>query len=154
MEPHNMTSANQEAEYLRLLSIFHYVVAGFAALFACFPIFHFGIGIAAIINGLSQHDAGPQILIGLFFTIFAGTWMVTGWTFAVFVILAGRYLAKRIRYMFCLVVAGVECAFMPFGTVLGVFTIVVLTRPGVRERFQPPSAPSASPPPAPTAAPG
>jgi hypothetical protein len=153
MNTQSASSTNQEEQYLRLLSIFHYVVAGFAALFACFPIFHFGIGIAAIINALSQRE--PELIfIGLFFTIFAGTWMATGWTFAVFVILAGRYLAKRIRYMFCLVVAGVECAFMPFGTVLGVFTIVVLTRPGVKERFLLPSAPSASPPPAPTAAPG
>ena len=37
--------------------------------------------------------------------------------------------------MYCLVVAAVECIFMPFGTVLGVFTIIVLMRPGVKERF-------------------
>jgi len=31
--------------------------------------------------------------------------------------------------------AGVECMFMPFGTVLGVFTIIVLMRPSVKEIF-------------------
>lgn len=35
--------------------------------------------------------------------------------------------------MFCLIMAGIACLFMPFGTVLGVFTIVVLTRESVRE---------------------
>ncbi len=41
------------------------------------------------------------------------------------------------RRLFCLVVAGVECAFMPFGTVLGVFTIAVLMRESVKELFEP-----------------
>jgi hypothetical protein len=32
--------------------------------------------------------------------------------------------------------AGIECVFMPFGTVLGVFTLVVLTRPSVKPLFE------------------
>jgi hypothetical protein len=31
--------------------------------------------------------------------------------------------------------AGVECLFMPFGTVLGVFTIIVLMRESVKQVF-------------------
>jgi hypothetical protein len=31
--------------------------------------------------------------------------------------------------------AGVECLFMPVGTVLGVFTIIVLVRDSVKELF-------------------
>ena len=34
-----------------------------------------------------------------------------------------------------LIVAGLECMMMPFGTVLGVFTIIVLLRPSVRQLF-------------------
>ena len=49
--------------------------------------------------------------------------------------LVGRGLAQRKRYMFCLVVACVECLFMPFGTVLGVFTIIVLSRDSVKALF-------------------
>jgi hypothetical protein len=37
--------------------------------------------------------------------------------------------------MFCLVMAGIQCIFMPFGTVLGVFTIIVLMRNSVKEAF-------------------
>jgi len=61
--------------------------------------------------------------------------MSFGWIFAVIIFLTGRFLAKRKRYMFCLVIACVECLFMPFGTVLGVFTIIVLMRPSVKELF-------------------
>ena len=38
----------QDEEHLKLLSIFHYVVGGLAALFACFPIFHLIIGVVFI----------------------------------------------------------------------------------------------------------
>ena len=37
--------------------------------------------------------------------------------------------------MFCVVTAGVMCAFAPFGTVLGVFTLLVLHRPAVKAAF-------------------
>jgi len=40
------------------------------------------------------------------------------------------------------VMAAIECIFMPFGTVLGVFTIVVLARPSVKEMFELNAAPT------------
>ena len=39
------------------------------------------------------------------------------------------------HYTFCFVMAALACAFFPFGTILGIFTIVVLVRPGVKEMF-------------------
>lgn len=128
---------NQDEEHLKLLSIFHYVVAGLAALFACFPIFHLIIGIGMIVGSLADPsgDSIPLAGVGLFFTLIAGSIMLFGWAFAVSVAFAGRFLMTKKRYMFCLVVAGVECIFTPFGTVLGVFTIIVLMRPSVKELF-------------------
>ena len=38
-------------------------------------------------------------------------------------------------WTFCLVMGAVACMFMPVGTVLGVFTIVVLMKPSVKELF-------------------
>ncbi len=37
--------------------------------------------------------------------------------------------------MVVLVMAGIECLFMPFGTALGVFTIIVLIRDDVKTMF-------------------
>lgn len=37
---------NQDEQYLQILSIFHFVVGGLTALFACFPIFHLAISFA------------------------------------------------------------------------------------------------------------
>jgi len=61
--------------------------------------------------------------------------MTMGWIFAAFVLATGRFLAKRKHYLFCLVMAGIESIFMPFGTVLAVFTIIVLMRDSVKELF-------------------
>lgn len=128
---------NQDEQYLKLLSIFHYVVGGLAGLFACFPIIHLVIGIGIVVSGLTQRSAGfPSILFGLFFILIAGSFILFGWAFAICIILSGRFIAKRKNYMFCLVMAGVECIFTPFGTVLGVFTIITLVRPSVKEIFE------------------
>jgi len=58
-----------------------------------------------------------------------------GLAFASFVLATGRCLAKRKHYTFCLVMAAIECIFMPFGTVLGVFTIIALNRETVKRLF-------------------
>ena len=61
--------------------------------------------------------------------------ILVGWAVAICVIVAGRFLARRVHYTFCLVVAAIACLFMPFGTVLGVLTIIVLMRPSVKALF-------------------
>jgi hypothetical protein len=127
----------QDLEYLKLLSVFHYVVGGLAALFACFPIVHLIMGIVFIVSSTRPDANGdaPPALIGWIFVGVAGIIILIGWSIAVCIIIAGRFLAERKRYMFCLVMAGIECLFMPFGTVLGVFTIIVLTRESVKAMF-------------------
>ncbi len=124
-------SMNEDGQYLKLLSVFHYVVGGMAAFFACMFLFHFCIGVAMLTGAI---DNAP-IFVGLMFVIMATVAITFGWTLAVCIIIAGRCLAKRKRYMFCLVMAAISCIFMPFGTVLGVFTIIVLMRPLVKELF-------------------
>ncbi len=125
---------NQDEQYLKLLSIFHYVVGGLAALFACMPIIHLSIGIAMLVGAID--DAPPFMpFVGLMFVVMPVLFIAFGWTLAVCLIVAGRCLAKRKRYIFCLVIAAISCMFMPFGTVLGVFTIIVLMRPSVKELF-------------------
>lgn len=127
----------QDEEHLKLLSIFHYVVGGLAGLFALFPIFHLIFGLVFILapDKFAGKGEPPPAIIGWFFVIFAAMFITAGWVLAGFIIAAGRSLARRRRYLFCLVMAGIECIFMPFGTVLGVFTIVVLMRESVKELF-------------------
>ena len=132
------TLTMQDEEHLRLLAIFHNVVAGLGVLFSLFPLLHLGMGIMLVTGRFEtgeQANGFEPAFMGWFFITFSLTWIIVGLTASVFVFRAGRYLRRRERYMFCLVMAGVMCAFAPFGTVLGVFTLLVLHRPTVKEAF-------------------
>jgi len=135
---------NQDLEHIKLLAIFHYVVAGMTALFACIPFLHFFMGLALTTGAFPDTDPEAQT-VGVFIMVFAGLFIFAGWTLAALIAFAGRNLQKRTRYIYCLVMAGVECIFMPFGTVLGVFTIIVLMRDTVKEIFGRPTAPLPAP---------
>ena len=129
---------NRDQEHLRLLTIFHYIFAGITALFACIPIIHLVIGILFIVSPEIMADkAGdvPPPFFGWMFTIIGGILVVLGWTLTVSLFLVGRFLARRRHRLFCLIIAVFNCLSIPFGTVLGVFTIIVLLRPSVRELF-------------------
>lgn len=127
---------NEDLQHLKLLSIFHYVMAGFAALFALFPVFHLGLGIWMVLGDFAQPgEEAPPAFLGWVFILFSTVWIVAGLCLAGCVVAAGRFLAQRRRYVFCLVIAALECMFMPMGTVLGVFTILVLMRPSVKTLF-------------------
>lgn len=139
-------AASQDEYHLRVLEVFHYVVAGLEALFACIPLIHVGIGLLMVFNPEAMTDNGgkaPPAFLGWVFAGIGGAVIVLGWTMAALVAYAGRCLRARRRHLFILVIAALNCGFMPFGTVLGVFTLVVLLRPEVRALFEGASSPSA-----------
>jgi hypothetical protein len=132
-------SLRQDLEHLRLLAVLHYVLGGINAVLACCPVIYLGMGVVMIAapdafdGGKGQ---GPPPELGWFFVVLGAFVMLFGWTLATCVILAGRFLAQHRNYIFCFVVAVIMCVFMmPFGTVLGVFTIIVLMRQSVRVLF-------------------
>jgi hypothetical protein len=52
-------------------------------------------------------------------------------------IIAGRHeTAKPDEESFALVIACIKCLFVPFGTILGVFTIVALSRESMKALFE------------------
>ena len=124
----------QDEEHLNLLAIFHYVVGGLTALFSCVFLLHVGMGIAMLCGAFDGANAPPRFL-GWFLIVFPSVFILAGWTLAGFIIAAGRRLQRRVSRTFCLVVAALECILMPFGTVLGIFTIIVLTKDSVRGLF-------------------
>ena len=130
---------NRDEEHLQLLAIFHYVVAGLAALFSLFPLLYTTVGaifIFAARHGTAKpgEDLPPEFL-GWIFAALGSLLFLMGIAMAICILIAGRSLALRKRYSFALVMSCIECLFIPFGTILGVFTIVVLSRESVKALF-------------------
>jgi hypothetical protein len=126
---------NKDIEHLRLLAIFHYVLAGLAALGGCFTCLYIVIGMA-LVSGSAGTGPGPaEPAIGWMFVAIGTTFLILALAFAVGLAIAGRLLQRCRGYLFCMVMAAIACAWTPFGTILGVFTIFVLVRPSVKELF-------------------
>ena len=125
----------EDADHLRILGILHYVSAGLSLLGTCAV----GAWTAMIftVAGMDPQGGGqppPEEFV----------WMMGGFgaALALFSLatvvaqaLAGRNLHRRTGRTLVLVVAALECLNMPLGTILGVFTFVVLGRPSVRAAF-------------------
>lgn len=131
--------SNEDSQHLRLLAIFHYVLGGLGALFSLFPLIHVAVGIAMLLSGSSFSDktgSPPPPFVGWLFIILGGFFVLLGLAASICIALSGRFISLRRRYLFSFVVACVECMFVPFGTILGIFTIVVLSRPSVKQGYQ------------------
>lgn len=127
---------DRDREHLQILALFHWILAGIAALFSLFPVIHLVLGLSLATGELHEGNANRfEHLLGWIFVVFAVAWILIGVLYASFLAIAARSLSQRRHYMFCLVMAGVSCAFFPFGTVLGVFTILALTKEPVRAMF-------------------
>jgi len=140
---------SKDEEHLNLLALFHYVVGGIGAVFACFPLIHVGLGVAMLFDSkmlAGANGSPPPAFAGIFFILLGGFLVLLGWAMAVCTVVSGRFLGKRKRRMFSFVIAAILCAFMPFGTVLGVFTIIVLSRDSVKSLYDKPSVLGAIPP--------
>jgi hypothetical protein len=129
-----MKMVDQDVEHLRILSILHYIWGGLTACLSCLGFLYVALGLVAVIAG-AQHQNGPPAFIGSMFIFLGVLFVVLGGTVGGLTIWAGRCLAQRKRYMLCLVMACISCLSVPFGTALGVFTILVLQRPTVKAMF-------------------
>ena len=122
---------SNDAEHLRLLSIFHYIAGGLLALGGCIPIIHVVLGVL-IVTGKFGPRPDPA---GYFFIAIGTMFILFCWSLAVCLILSGRFLTQRRNYVFSFVIAVISCLQIPFGTLLGVFTIIVLSRATVKAMY-------------------
>ena len=130
---------DRDSEQLNLLAIFHYVVAGLAAIFSFFPLLYTAVGVIFIFA--ARHGTAkpgeelPPEFFNWIFAVLGLLLFVIGIAAAICILIAGRCLSRPRCYSFALVMACVECLFIPFGTILGVFTIIVLLRESVKALF-------------------
>ena len=128
------------AEHLRLLSLFHYVWAAMGIFGFAFLVLHYGFMSAMMSQSMLAESGKPppphmQPMMGMFKWFYVAFGLY-GITTMVLNALAAKWLRARRNWVFCMVVAGINCLSIPLGTVLGVFTIVVLAKDPVRLSFR------------------
>ena len=139
--PPEVTIQNQQrrdCEHLKLLAIFHFVFGGLALVGIGFLFVHYFIMHTLFSNPdmwKSQTQAmPPKAFLDAFiwFYLFMGVLLLTG---LVLNVLSGLFLLHKRNRVFSLIIGGLNCLQIPFGTALGVFTIIVLSRDSVRELY-------------------
>lgn len=129
-----------DAERLKLLSLGYMISAGISAFFSLFgPLYAFiGVVVFTAVSKMpaSPHNEPPPAFVG---------WLFAGIGLGMFVVLlvlallkfkAATSIRQRRSRTFGLVLAAISCLEMPYGTVLGVFTFIVLGRDSVARQFQ------------------
>lgn len=130
---------NNDNSQLLLLSIFHFIGAGLAVIGGCFlglhyALFHSFISNSQIWSGKNQPPP-PEIFIQFISWIY---W-IAGFILLLSLVsnlLSAFYIRARKHRIFSIIVASFNCFHMPLGTLLGVFTIVILMRESVQQQYK------------------
>jgi len=120
-----VATTEKDWDRLRILSYCH---CGWAMILAVF-------GCLFLVTMAFVPRREPPAFFGIWFTTPGGKIVIAIWIFAACSFLAGWLLAVRKQYLFCIALGSVSCIMVPFGTVLGVYTLMVLLRQGVRPSF-------------------
>lgn len=129
-------------EHLKLLSYAHlidgWITIGFSSLFIIHFVFlTFIAGNPEVFNqGIPQEHSVPT---ADFFRIFAyvlGLVILVGILYGISKIISYRFIKKRKHRMFSYIVALPGLLFIPYGTLLGVVTIRVLSRQSVIDQYE------------------
>ena len=149
-------------ERLRLLSICYYIrggiIAAFSSFFLIYVIFMFGITLipdSAWTNNSRSHasptpsaysssaapspapasQAPPKAFLRIMAAIF-GFLVLLGWTLGGLTAYAGWCIQKRRHTILIYIAAAFNCMLVPYGTLLGVATIIVMSSAVGRLEFQ------------------
>jgi hypothetical protein len=151
---------------LRLLAIGYYIYGGIGAALSCFFLVYFFVLLAfsfipesqwnkpvpARSVGATFHvsrtspaatatpasprsDFPPVIMLRIFAGIFGGI-VVLGWVICGLTAYVGRCIQKRKHKVFIYVMAGICCFRIPYGTALGIATIMLFQWPEVQAQFK------------------
>jgi hypothetical protein len=129
-------------EHLRLLSIGYYISGGLSLLFALIGFLYMAV-IGIFIFGMSRSPIfttgePPPQFVGYVFAIIGFAFLLFVIFMSILKFVSGSHLKKRKSRILCMIVAGVNCLEFPYGTLLSIFTFLVLSRSSVKKLFMEP----------------
>jgi uncharacterized membrane protein YhaH (DUF805 family) len=128
-----------DQDHLSLLSIGFMISGGTSAFFSLFGLLYGVLGLVLVVASegatASHANSEPPIVVAWIFGLFGLAIFLLMITLAVLKFRAAWCLKQHRSRTFCMVMAGVSCLGIPYGTVLGVFAFIVLGRESIRELF-------------------
>lgn len=128
-----------DSEHLKILSLGYYISAGVCAFFSLFGAMYMFMGVMFITSFKNMPSNGPNsALPAEFGWIFFG---MGAFMFLLMIAMASmkfmvaRRIQRRTSRTFCMVIAGISCLEIPYGTALGVLSLVVFNRESVINLF-------------------
>jgi hypothetical protein len=138
----SVTEADRNRNHLELLSVFTWVMAGMHLMGCLAGGVHIGLAIflPRFFASLppSKDPPPPEVLEMLagFFAVMGVIVILLSTLVAVLTAWSAYSIHQRRNRVWVLVVGAFHLLSMPFGTALGVYTIIVMTRPGVKAWFE------------------
>lgn len=133
----------KDIEHLNLLAIFHYISAALTLGISLFPLIYVAFGVVmlnipapAVPPGAGGPPPPPPAIIGWMFIIGGSVASLLFVAAAIAIFIGGRCLSQQKGRIFCFVVAGILCLGGFPTVILGVFSLVVLLRPTVKDLFE------------------
>ena len=133
-----------DEEHLKMLSLGYAVSAGVSALYSLFGLFYvfMGIMMSTALSHLPETPANPAqapppAFVGWIFSFIGLAFFLIATAVTAARFRAAWCIKHRKSRVFCMVIAGIGCLEFPYGTVLGIFSFLVLGRDSVVPLFCP-----------------
>jgi hypothetical protein len=128
---------SEDEQHLNALSVCHFIYAGLVAVATL------GVGAVLLVTMLAAAGAathgkgGPEAAAALgIVDIFIGIVVVLLLAKTALIAYSGACIRKRRHRTLSVIMACLSCVNIPLGTALGVFTLVVLSRPSVKAMYE------------------
>lgn len=130
-----------DSEHLKMLALGYYISAGVCAFFSLFGAMYMFMGVMFITSFKNMPSSGPNSApppeFGWIFFGIGACMFFLMMAIACMKFMVARRIQRRTSRTFCMVIAGISCLEIPYGTALGVLSFVVLNRESVINLFSP-----------------
>jgi len=131
-----------DEEHLKLLSLFHYIKGAITLAFSFLAIIYL-LFLSVLFDSIGTLQHQPlyhraDFPFDLFSTIMFFVWviMLLVVVFGILQIVSGYYLKQKKHRLFSFIVGVFQLIEIPYGTILGIMTIIVLSRNSVEQQYQ------------------
>ncbi len=125
------------SDLISIVSIFHYVLGGFQMLFSLIGFVYVAMGILMVTGVLdSAKGESPPAELGWIFTGVGVVFVLIFLAIGFFTIRTGINMSRRKHRTFCIVIDAILCMMIPFGTIVGIFGLVLLSKSETAKEFE------------------